>query len=318
MHADCDDLLVPPLAEATPLRRVWWALVVVATFTVVQLKIGLVVGLVFGFGAAIRGMSSDEAISMVTENPTGMLVMVAVIEFCLLLAALFCALGFGPRRVGLDWEGVPRSLVLLSPLMVVLAVTFWLDPTVSLGDALSSRTIGIAIFAACLIGLVEELVFRGFIVGLLGGVRAPVLAVVGSSILFAAPHVIAADGTPQQHPLLVAFTVAGLFGVPFALVYLRTGSILGLAIVHAAWDALVIGARGLDQPATAVDAGADAWLVPAAVAIGYSIWYVVTSDVSLRAPVTLRRSRSDVDWDELAADADSPLVLAQIRRAVGQ
>ncbi len=318
MRTAPDDLLVPPLMRSTPVRRIGWSLVMVAGFAKAQVAIGLVAGFLFGIGAAIRGLSGEESLALITENPTGVLVMFAVVEFVLLLVALFCATGFGLREVGLVWDGASRSLVLLSPLAVVLGVIFWLDPTVSLDDALSSRTFGLAIMLSCLIGFVEELVFRGFIVGMLGGLTAPVLAVVLSSLLFAAPHVIATDGKLQQHPLLVVFTIACLFGVPFALVYLRTGSILGLAIIHAGWDALVIGSRGLEQPATAVDPGLGAWMLPAVVAVGYALWYAVTSDVSMRVRAPRRRSRSDVNWDELAQDADHPLVLAQIQRAVGQ
>lgn len=308
--------VVPALEEGGAGRRTWLAVRIVIGFLLLQLAIGIVVGVGMGIVLVVRGATSMERLTaQLGELSPIMLSMLALIELGVLAFALLRASGHGLDRVGLTWDGADRSLVQLAPLLVVLGVVFWLDPGVSMQAALESPVLPLVIVFACLVGLTEELVFRGLLVGVLGGSSAPLLAVLGSATLFAVVHFAAPTGDLHANPLLVMFTIFALFGVPFAVVYLRSGSIVVLAIAHAGWDVLVLASQGLESPASS--GGALEWLVPGAVAAAYGTWFIATSEQGLRMPRL--PERSSVDWDELAEDDIlNPWVQAQLRRAAAE
>ncbi|MCW2927070.1 MAG: hypothetical protein JWM86_1038, partial [Thermoleophilia bacterium] len=231
---------VPPLGDEKPWVRIAWAVAIVAGFFLIQTRAGVIIGFLVGIGGAMRGMSSDEVVALLSGDGAGSLYLISAIEFATLLSALVYAIGSGARDVGLRWDGFSRSMRLLAPLIVVLVALLWLDPGVSLQRALGSPTLGPALLLAVLVGITEEVVFRGLVIGALGGSRTPDLAVLISALLFGAVHVAGPDGHVRENWGIVVATIIGLFGVPFAVVYLRSGSILGLMLVHAAWDAMIL------------------------------------------------------------------------------
>jgi membrane protease YdiL (CAAX protease family) len=304
--------LLPACRDAI---RVRWAGSLVVGFFVYSLKVGVVIGVPVGIWAAAHGMRPDELREQLTGPTPLAFTVMALCELLLCCIALFASTGFWPRPVGLRWQGAGRSIVLLAPLMALLAYLVAADPTVSVRAALESELLPLVIVLCLLIGLTEELVFRGLLVGILGGSRLPVFAALVSGALFGLVHVVALDANSA----LIAWSIFGLFGVPFALVYLRTGSILGIALLHAGWDTVIIASRGIEQPANqaaAVDPSALA--LPGIVAVAYVTWFWFTQPVraAIPNPVRARRERSRVDWDALADDDFvHPWVAAQLRGA---
>jgi membrane protease YdiL (CAAX protease family) len=89
------------------------------------------------------------------------------------------------------------------------------------------RLIGEVIFYFGLVGLVEELLFRGLVYRLLDSWRGPGLAIFGSAFGFAIWHIGWAG------PLMVGHF---LVGIVFGMIRWRAGGIVGLIIVHGLFD----------------------------------------------------------------------------------
>jgi membrane protease YdiL (CAAX protease family) len=87
---------------------------------------------------------------------------------------------------------------------------------------------------AFLVGVEEELLFRGILLAALLPRIGLLRAIVVSSLLFAGVHLLntGAQGTPD----LSQFIGAGLIALPFAVLRLRTGSLLPPILLHAAFN----------------------------------------------------------------------------------
>jgi membrane protease YdiL (CAAX protease family) len=178
----------------------------------------------------------------------------------------------GRRSIGLTAAGTWRGFRLAVPMLAVMVGVPAALSLVAGQDLLhDSITLhrGLALIAFALaIGVFEEVVFRGGVVEFLGGRAAPVFAVVGSALIFGAPHL--GNGS-WGNPVAVTLAV----GIPYALIRCAGGSILGLALAHAVIDIhafLKIGDLRV-PPATTLE---QALQVAAAslVAVGYVAWYV--------------------------------------------
>lgn len=87
---------------------------------------------------------------------------------------------------------------------------------------------------ALLVGVEEELLFRGILLAALLPRIGLLRAVVVSSLLFAGVHLL--NTGLQGAPDLRQFIGAGLISLPFAVLRLRTGSLLPPILLHAAFD----------------------------------------------------------------------------------
>jgi membrane protease YdiL (CAAX protease family) len=134
-----------------------------------------------------------------------------------------------PGELGVNRNGIGLSLacgaiLLAGRLLIIQAVDFGLErPVYSLASL-----IGQILFYFGLVGLVEELLFRGLIYRALEEWRGLRWAIWGTSIGFILWHIFG------QGPLGGA---AGfLLGLIFALMRWRAGGILGLILVHGLYD----------------------------------------------------------------------------------
>lgn len=123
------------------------------------------------------------------------------------------------------WLTLACSVVILAArLMIILGINWSAQP-----PQLSwLRLLGNILFYFGLVGLVEELLFRGLVYRLFeewGGVR---WAIWGSSFGFLLWHIFG------QGPVVGLATL--VIGVLFALIRWRAGGILGLIILHGLWD----------------------------------------------------------------------------------
>ena len=132
-------------------------------------------------------------------------------------------------QLGINRQGIWLSLVcglviLTARLMIILSINWNSHPA----PANWLSLVGNVLFYIGLVGLVEELLFRGLIYRLLedwGGVR---WAIWGSSFGFLLWHIFG------QGPLVGLVTM--LIGLLFALIRWRAGGILGLILLHGLWD----------------------------------------------------------------------------------
>jgi membrane protease YdiL (CAAX protease family) len=157
--------------------------------------------------------------------------MVQILVYLYFLAG---ALWIGLRRwnlsqLGLNWKGLGLSLacglaLLVGRLLVIFSVSWNQSPP----PFNIARLAGDTLYYIGLVGLVEELLFRGLLYRILedwGGVR---WAIWGTSLGFVLWHVFGQG-------LLVS--LAGfIIGLVFALVRWRAGGIAGLILVHGLAD----------------------------------------------------------------------------------
>ena len=95
------------------------------------------------------------------------------------------------------------------------------------------------VFTGFAAGVVEEMVFRGLILDLLKNRWNLVVAVIAPSVVFGFVHVL---GMNFSIGSIILVTVAGtMVGIMFSLVALEGGSIWNSAVMHMAWNAIIIG-----------------------------------------------------------------------------
>lgn len=168
----------------------------------------------------------------------------------------------GLTNVGLTMRGAGTSLALSVPVLLL-----------SLADAKPMASPAAAMLAAiCLLALlvavVEEVYGRGLLVALLGGRQHALFAIVGSSVLFAYLHMPIYVHRFGLEDALLRCTGSAAFSVVFAIIRLRSGSLVGPIVFHAINDAQfllpVAGGSGPATPATAQPI-----LIGAAIAVVY-------------------------------------------------
>ncbi|MCZ8314561.1 CPBP family intramembrane glutamic endopeptidase [Phreatobacter sp.] len=147
------------------------------------------------------------------------------------LTVLAC-LVFGWRDMA---AGPPRpgSLRLLWFPLLYLALLFGLGIVSGLPPV---ATLAFLAVNTVLVGLSEELMFRGILFRSLL-TRMPIWpAIVATSVLFGSVHILNGFGTGDWGSAAVQALAAGLSGLTLMAILLRTGSILVAMAYHAAWD----------------------------------------------------------------------------------
>lgn len=153
-----------------------------------------------------------------------------VVYFYFLAGGLWIGLRrWNLSQLGLNWKGLGLSLacglaLLVGRLLVIFSVS-WNQPSPPFNPA---RLGGETLYYVGLVGLVEELLFRGLLYRILEEWRGVRWAIWGTSLGFVLWHVFGQG-------LLVS--LAGfIIGLVFALVRWRAGGIAGLILVHGLAD----------------------------------------------------------------------------------
>ena len=94
-------------------------------------------------------------------------------------------------------------------------------------------------FTGIAAGFVEEMVFRGVIMGLLKERWNTAVAILVPSVLFAAVHLIGMDFTLTS--CLLVLVAGTMVGIMFSLIALEGNSVWNSGIVHAFWNIIIIG-----------------------------------------------------------------------------
>lgn len=120
------------------------------------------------------------------------------------------------------------------------------------GTRIWSIVTGAILFFGFATGIVEEMIFRGVIMGCLERRFNRTVAILVPSILFGALHVI---GNKLSFISIIQLLIAGsLVGILFSLITYETGSIWNSAIVHGIWNMVMIG--GILQIGSQADSNA--------------------------------------------------------------
>jgi len=130
----------------------------------------------------------------------------------------------GVNRNGLRLSLACGAVILGARLLIIQGIEWSAQPP----PLTWLRLFGSLLYYFLLVGLVEELLFRGLLYRLLedwGGVR---WAIWGSSLGFLLWHIFGQG--------LVVGLATFLIGLLFALIRWRAGGILGLIVIHAVWD----------------------------------------------------------------------------------
>lgn len=158
---------------------------------------------------------------------------------------------FGWRReTGLTPIRSTKSLLIL-----------WLPALFILGFFSVALLIGLPPFQAfffvaintLLVGISEELAFRGILFSGARSAFSPVGAITLTSIIFGAVHVLNGITTGEWLGAAMQATAAAMSGLLFIAILIRTGSIIPAMIIHWLWDfgIFVLGNHGGPQAATA-------------------------------------------------------------------
>ena len=153
-----------------------------------------------------------------------------IVYFYILAGTLYIGLRrwnwgqLGMNRRGLWLSLACGLLILVGRLMIILSINWAASPP----PLTWLRLLGSLAYYFGLVGLVEELLFRGLIYRLLEDWRGARWAIWGSSVGFGLWHIFG------QGPVVGAAML--VIGLLFALIRWRAGGILGLIVLHGLWD----------------------------------------------------------------------------------
>lgn len=141
----------------------------------------------------------------------------------------------GPSRQTARWAAVGTGLVLAVAMLTAVLT----EGSVRFDRPAAGRIVA-ALVAGCAIGVwtgtVEELVFRGGVLSILGHQWNWGRAVLATAALFGAIHNGYASSTPGT---LTYIALTGTAGLLLALVAVRTGNVWNAVAIHASWNALL-------------------------------------------------------------------------------
>ena len=147
--------------------------------------------------------------------------------------------GILPFGINLKWV----VLAILLPATVIVSYLLIFPGeyvTSGMSNARAIETVLTGIFyTGIAAGIVEEMVFRGFIFHVLEKTWNTKVALIVPSLLFGIVHIIGMDFSVGSCLLVILAGTA--VGVMFTLITIESGSIWCSALVHAMWNILIIG-----------------------------------------------------------------------------
>ena len=209
----------------------------------------VVIGLVIAIVASVPASLVSQFLRPV--NPVLSVAAEAILNITVtcLLVRLYIVKGFKLKtadfRICKASDVVVWALVALALPLVVSCFFVFLTPGTIVSSGLSNadiiQTVAQALFTYCLTaGIVEELIFRGFIMRLLEIRWNKFIAILFPSALFGILHIFNMENynTADVLLLLVAGTAVGIM---FSLVAYQSGSVWASSLVHGIWNFCIIG-----------------------------------------------------------------------------
>jgi len=231
-----------PAKPAEPAQPGYADLLITIAFALLSLGVCVVLG---GVGVEVVKRVTGIPISM-ADAPTQLVMMLVIqgVWWAVVMAFLYYVLvikygiAFGD---GLHWLPAGRTLhYLAGGFAMAIAVTALAnilpmpDEPSPMEALLEEATRFLPLFVAfgvLIAPAIEEVVFRGFVYGILERAHGTTAAIIATAALFAAPHSAQYGGRWQI--LLLLFLV----GVVLGIVRARTGSTLATTYLHAAYNA---------------------------------------------------------------------------------
>ena len=144
------------------------------------------------------------------------------------------------KRFQLNIAGI--IIAILLPALVVISYLFmqgeWAESDISPADKITVAVTGICYYSIAA-GIVEEMVFRGVIMGLLEKWKNTKIAMLVPSVLFGLIHILNGALSPMS---LIQLAAAGtVVGILFSLIAYHYDNFWNNALVHALWNASTIG-----------------------------------------------------------------------------
>ena len=214
-------------------KRLWIALIVYALWITVTLA-----------GAQWLLGGKDAELDELVKNGVGW-------QFVGAVALLFAAIAAFKWR-DMDF-GAPRSLlkVMWFPMLVLLAISS-LALTTGMPEG---KVMFFVIFNTFLVGLSEEVMFRGVLFRALLENFKVWPAIIITTVLFGAVHILNGFTTGDWGGALVQAAAAGMSGMIFMAIVIRTGSLWPAIIYHFLWDCVLflMGTASAAKPETAAN-----------------------------------------------------------------
>lgn len=139
-------------------------------------------------------------------------------------------------RVRILWILVAIIMPVLVLLISMLLGGTW--KTNNIGNSLSIVTSAVAFYGLAA-GMVEEMIFRGIIMGCLEKKFGIIIAMTVPSVLFGLLHIV---GNDLDVISIVQLVIAGsIVGILFSLISYESNSIWNSAIVHGIWNMVMVG-----------------------------------------------------------------------------
>lgn len=144
------------------------------------------------------------------------------------------------KRFQLNIAGIVIAVSL--PALVVISYLFmqgeWAESDISPADKITVAVTGICYYSIAA-GIVEEMVFRGVIMGLIEKWKNIKIAMIVPSVLFGLIHILNGALSPMS---LIQLAAAGtVVGILFSLIAYHYDNFWNNALVHALWNASTIG-----------------------------------------------------------------------------
>lgn len=186
-----------------------------------------------GVSVPIRGAYGDESAAMLA----GLAVIAAGLLAFVKTAHLEEKYGF------VKWRGHAREYLFFLPVLVLMTGNLW----GGVGMAYEGTAQLFAVLSMFLVGLVEELIFRGLLFRALLQRDAPPVAITISAVTFGIGHIVnlLAGQGGLESLIQVIFAVA--WGFLFTMLFYHSGSLLVCIFVHGMVDVFAKFATGVSR-----------------------------------------------------------------------
>ena len=188
----------------------------------------LLILLVFFFaqGAAAVVFQLEGSVSALVRGGIILLLVICTLLYFAVRHKSIAVLGFCRPK-----EGSLKKLLFCVPLIVVALSHFVVGPASGLSIGLFAADL----FLTLSIGMAEEIYFRGIICNVWLE-KGPYKAMVISSVLFGISHLMNIAGGAGVLATLLQICFAFIYGLVFALIFIRSGSLIPCILLHALHD----------------------------------------------------------------------------------
>ena len=176
---------------------------------------------------ALKGLFAQKT----AIGPSGAAIAIAFLAVNFAATCALVHICTGWQHIGLTLRGSLRSALILAPMFAgIIFFTPWG------GDALHPWFLVAACFASLNAGIGEELIVRGMMQHMLGGLRYPWLSVVGGSCFFGLSHLGNIFLGVLIQAVLVQVVATAIIGLSWAVARAISGTLIPGMIAHFLFD----------------------------------------------------------------------------------